>query len=88
MRTVSSFRSCSASFTMSIIGQTVSVKERTSVLSTSAARTWKTIELSALHPLNRSEVERLLLLADTTGVHALSKRDRIFLDNMTLPRNG
>ncbi len=49
---------------------------------------WGGIDVSSLHPLNRDEVLRLLELADAEGVRALSGRDRLFLDNMTLPRMG
>lgn len=49
---------------------------------------WGRIELRRLHPLNRDEVQRLLDLVDREGIHALSPRDRTFLDNMTLPRIG
>lgn len=49
---------------------------------------WKKIDFAALHPLNRDEVIRLLeiVVADGTGV--LSTKERLFLDNMTLPRLG
>lgn len=43
------------------------------------------IDLFELHPLNRDEVERLLVSVDLDGVKSLSPRDRPFLDNMTLP---
>ena len=49
---------------------------------------WGDIDLGGLHPLNRDEVQRLLRIADADGVSALSSRDRLFLDNMTLPRSG
>jgi hypothetical protein len=49
---------------------------------------WGGIRLSGLHPLNREEVLRLLEMVDEEGVKALSSRDRLFLDNMTLPRMG
>lgn len=49
---------------------------------------WSDINLRALHPLNRDEVERLLDVVDEEGIKALSGRDRLFLDNMTLPRMG
>ena len=49
---------------------------------------WGSIDLDALHPLNQEEVERLLLRIDADGVDTLSRRDRLFLDNMTLPRMG
>jgi hypothetical protein len=49
---------------------------------------WGDIALGALHPLNREEVVRLLELVDEDGVKSLSPRDRLFLDNMTLPRMG
>jgi len=47
---------------------------------------WGDIDLGVLHPLNRDEVERLLVTVDVDGVTSLSNRDRLFLDNMTLPR--
>ena len=49
---------------------------------------WSGINLGRLHPLNRDEVERLLDVVDGDGVKSLSPRDRLFLDNMTLPRMG
>lgn len=49
---------------------------------------WRRIDVRRLHPLNRDEVQRLLDLVDREGIHALSPRDRTFLDNMTLPRLG
>lgn len=47
---------------------------------------WGGIHLPELHPLNQEEVERLLEVVDADGVSSLSGRDRLFLDNMTLPR--
>ena len=44
------------------------------------------IRVRGLHPLNQEEVERLLEVVDADGVSSLSGRDRLFLDNMTLPR--
>jgi len=44
---------------------------------------WGKVKLDRLHPLNRTEVERLLELVDTRGPDALSPRDRLFLENMT-----
>lgn len=49
---------------------------------------WGDIDMSALHPLNRDEVERLLRLVDAEGIKILSSKDRLFLDNMALPRAG
>jgi len=49
---------------------------------------WGGIPLGNLHPLNRDEVTRLLEVVDADGVKSLSPRDRLFLDNMTLPRMG
>jgi hypothetical protein len=49
---------------------------------------WKSIELARLHPLNQEEVERLLRRIDRDGVQSLAPKDRLFLDNMTLPRMG
>lgn len=47
---------------------------------------WGGIKLGRLHPLNQEEVVRLLDVIDGNGVGSLSTRDRLFLDNMTLPR--
>lgn len=47
---------------------------------------WSSIDLDRLHPINREEVERLLEVVDTAGPEALSRKDRLFLDNMTIPR--
>ena len=47
---------------------------------------WDGIRLPKLHPLNQEEVHRLLVVVDSDGIHALSPKDRLFLDNMTLPR--
>lgn len=41
-----------------------------------------------LHPLNRDEVQRLLDLVDRHGIKAITAKDRLFLDNMTIPRMG
>jgi len=49
---------------------------------------WGRIAVERLHPLNGEEVLRLLELVDTDGIEVLSPRDRLFLDNMTLPRTG
>lgn len=49
---------------------------------------WGGINLRRLHPLNQEEVVRLLEVADEDGVNSLSPKDRLFLDNMTLPRQG
>ena len=49
---------------------------------------WGGIKMQALHPLNQEEVVRLLRVVDEDGVKSLSPRDRLFLDNMTLPRMG
>jgi len=49
---------------------------------------WGEILLPALHPLNQEEVERLLYVVDSNGIFALSRKDRLFLDNMTMPRMG
>ncbi len=47
---------------------------------------WGGITLPGLHPLNQEEVHRLLVIVDADGIHALSSRDRLFLDNMTVSR--
>ena len=47
---------------------------------------WGDITMGKLHPLNRDEVSRLLHVVDADGVKSLSPRDRLFLDNMTVPR--
>ena len=49
---------------------------------------WGRIEVHRLHPVNRDEVQRLLDLVDREGTHVLSSGERVFLDNMTLPRMG
>ncbi len=49
---------------------------------------WGRINLRRLHPLNREEVQRLLDVVDQEGTSALSGKERIFLDNMTLHRLG
>lgn len=49
---------------------------------------WGDIELTTLHPLNADEVIRLLEVVDVDGIKSLSPKDRLFLDNMTLPRMG
>jgi len=47
---------------------------------------WGGIDTHVLHPINADEVVRLLDVVDADGVTCLSGRDRLFLDNMTLPR--
>jgi hypothetical protein len=49
---------------------------------------WGGIGLGGLHPLNQEEVVRLLHVVDADGMKSLSPRDRLFLDNMTVPRTG
>jgi hypothetical protein len=49
---------------------------------------WSRIDLSALHPLNREEVQRLLDVVQAHGVAGLSPKDRLFLDNMAVERRG
>lgn len=49
---------------------------------------WGSINRRVLHPLNQEEVERLLVVLDADGILALSGKDRLFLDNMTVPRMG
>lgn len=49
---------------------------------------WGDIKMTTLHPLNQAEVMRLLEVVDVDGIKALSGKDRLFLDNMTLPRMG
>ena len=47
---------------------------------------WGDIVMPNLHPLNQEEVVRLLEVVDTDGAKTLSSKDRLFLDNMTIPR--
>lgn len=47
---------------------------------------WGDIDLNELHPINQDEVRRLLGVVDADGVTSLSRKDRLFLDNMTIPR--
>ena len=49
---------------------------------------WGRINLRRLHPLNQEEVERLLDVIDSEGVNTITSRERLFLDNMTIPRTG
>ena len=49
---------------------------------------WGDITIGKLHPLNQEEVCRLLQVVDSDGITSLGPRDRLFLDNMTLPRMG
>jgi hypothetical protein len=49
---------------------------------------WGRIDVQHLHPLNRAEVVRLLEIVDASGVAVLSDRERLFLDNMAVPRLG
>jgi len=49
---------------------------------------WGSIDLRVLHPLNGEEVMRLLRRIDADGIGSISSKDRMFLDNMTLPRRG
>lgn len=49
---------------------------------------WGRINVRGLHPLNRDEVQRLLDVVDEDGIKAISPKDRLFLDNMTIPRMG
>jgi hypothetical protein len=49
---------------------------------------WGRINLRRLHPLNQEEVERLLDVIDSDGVNTISPGERLFLDNMTIPRTG
>jgi len=51
-------------------------------------QSWGEIDAARLHPLNRDEVRRLLACVDAEGITALTPADRLFLDNMTLPRRG
>jgi hypothetical protein len=44
---------------------------------------WGQVNLDLIHPVNREEVERLLVLADVQGPDSLSNRERLFLENMT-----
>ncbi|MEZ4416912.1 MAG: hypothetical protein R3E10_14270 [Gemmatimonadota bacterium] len=43
---------------------------------------WMGIHLGELHPLNRKEVERLLSIVTSSGVMALSERERVFLEQL------
>lgn len=47
---------------------------------------WGRIDFERLHPLNQDEVSRLLEIVEVDGVGVLSPRERLFLDNMALPR--
>lgn len=49
---------------------------------------WGDIDVPGLHPLNQEEVARLLEIVDEDGGSVLSMKERLFLDNMTLPRLG
>jgi len=49
---------------------------------------WGRINVRGLHPLNRDEVQRLLDVVDRSGIKAISSKERLFLDNMTIPRMG
>lgn len=49
---------------------------------------WGRINVRKLHPLNRDEVQRLLDVVDQEGIKSLSSKERLFLDNMTIPRMG
>lgn len=49
---------------------------------------WGGIDTTKLHPLNRDEVQRLLDVVEVQGIAALSPKDRLFLDNMTLERRS
>ena len=49
---------------------------------------WGDIEVQRLHPINREEVARLLGIVDADGVAVLSSKERLFLDNMALPRRS
>lgn len=60
----------------------------TGVLNQVDRERWGGIQMNVLHPLNQEEVMRLLQVVDEDGVKSLSRRDRLFLDNMTLPRMG
>ena len=48
-----------------------------------ALQRWETIDTTALHELNRAEVELLLRKARALGVRALTPDERAFLDRMT-----
>lgn len=49
---------------------------------------WGSIDVQHLHPINKEEVERLLGILDADGLGVLSSKERLFLDNMKLPRPG
>ena len=44
---------------------------------------WKAIQLNRLHPLNRSEVQRLLDIVTSGGTTTLSEGERTFLDYLS-----
>ena len=44
---------------------------------------WRKVNLDRIHPVNREEVERLLVVAQVQGPQALSNRERLFLETMT-----
>ncbi len=48
-----------------------------------ARRRWASINLSAMHDLNRNEVEELLARVDREGIGAISIDERQFLDRMS-----
>jgi hypothetical protein len=47
-----------------------------------ATTRWSTIDLDALHEINRDEVKRLLARVEAAGVEALRPLERSFLDNL------
>jgi membrane associated rhomboid family serine protease len=51
-----------------------------------SVKRWESIDLSALHELNREEVEVLLQKVSVLGVRALSPSERQFLDRMAARR--
>ena len=43
---------------------------------------WKALDLECLHPVNREEVESLLVRLEGSSTHVLSDQERAFLDRM------
>ncbi len=47
-----------------------------------AKERWTSLDLDALHPVNREEVEALLARIERASTRVLTSRERIFLDRM------